>query len=70
MKELLKGKTAIVTGGTRGIGYAIVQKYLEAGAAVALCGSKESTAKAALEKIRAQFPQAKAMAIWPDLTDP
>ena len=32
--ELLKGKTAMVTGGTRGIGYAVVKVYLENGAKV------------------------------------
>ena len=70
MKDLLKGKVAVVTGGTRGIGYAIVRKYLEAGAAVVLCGSKESTAKAALDRVKEEIPGAKADAIWPDLTDP
>ena len=33
---LLKGKTAVVTGGSRGIGLAIVKRFLEEGANVAL----------------------------------
>ena len=37
---LLKDKIAIVTGGTRGIGYAIVRAYLQNGATVILCGSR------------------------------
>lgn len=69
MKGILEGKVAIVTGGTRGIGYAIVKKYLEAGAAVALCGSREDTAQAALGRLMEEMPGAKADAIWPDLTD-
>ena len=36
---MLKNKTAVVTGGTRGIGLAIVKKYLENGANVAVAGS-------------------------------
>ena len=59
----------MVTGGTRGIGYAIVKKYLEAGASVVLCGSRESTANAALEKIKAEMPDADVSAMAPDLCD-
>ena len=40
---MLKGKVAVVTGGTRGIGYAIVKKFLENGASVVLWGSRQET---------------------------
>lgn len=68
--ELLKGKTAIVTGGTRGIGFAIVKAFLDNGAKVALCGSREGTASAAVEKLKAINPNYEVMGIWPDMTDP
>lgn len=45
---MLKGKIAVVTGGTRGIGYAIVKKYLENGAKVILFGSRQETVDKAL----------------------
>ncbi len=49
---MLKGKVAIVTGGTRGIGLATVEKFLENHAAVALAGSRQETADKAVAQLR------------------
>lgn len=65
---MLKGKTAIVTGGTRGIGFAIVKKYLENGANVALAGSRQESVEKALKQLSAY--EGRIMGIWPDLCDP
>lgn len=65
---MLKGKTAVVTGGTRGIGLAIVKKYLENGANVAIAGSREETVEKALSQL--QDYKDNVMGIWPDLCNP
>lgn len=67
---MLKGKTAIVTGGTRGIGYAIVKKYLENGAKVALFGSRQETVDKALAKLKEEVPEGEVIGMCPDLSDP
>ncbi len=65
---MLKGKTAVVTGGTRGIGLAIAKKYLENGANVAIAGSREETVEKALSQL--QDYKDNVMGIWPDLCNP
>lgn len=49
----LTGKTALVTGGTRGIGKAIAQSYIKAGATVIIVGSKIESAQAVAQEIGA-----------------
>ena len=66
---MLKGKVAIVTGGTRGIGLATVEKFLENHAAVALAGSRQETANKAVAQLRERYPDAQIMGIAPDLSD-
>lgn len=68
--ELLKGKTAMVTGGTRGIGYAVVKLFLENGASVALCGSRQETVDKALAQLKAENPDYKVIGLCPDIQNP
>lgn len=69
MTELLKGKVAMVTGGTRGIGLAVVKTFLENGASVVLCGSRPQTAEKAVQTLKAENPEFNVMGISPNLSD-
>lgn len=47
----LQGKTAVVTGGARGIGLAVAQRLIQAGARVAICSTRPETLEAALDTL-------------------
>lgn len=66
---MLRNKVAIVTGGTRGIGYAIVETFLENHAAVILCGSRPATAEKAVASLKEKHPDWPVEGIAPDLGD-
>ncbi len=68
MEKLLSGKVAFVTGGTRGIGYAIVKTYLENGATVVLCGSRKESAEKAVAELKKLNKNYKVEGIYPNLT--
>lgn len=68
IQDLLKDQIAVVTGGTRGIGYAIVQKFLEQGATVILFGSRQSSAEAAIAKLHSENPEYSVTGLAPDIT--
>lgn len=66
---LLRDKVAVVTGGTRGIGFAVVRAFLSEGAVVVLCGSRPESAEKAVEKLRAENGDWKVSGLSPDLSD-
>ncbi len=67
--KMLEGKVAVVTGGTRGIGYAVVKAFLEEGASVALFGSRQETVDKALASLKAEHADAPVIGLSPDLSD-
>lgn len=65
----LEGKTAIVTGASRGIGYAVARAFVQEGARVALCGSSASSAERAAQRLLAELPQAEILPLGADVSD-
>ena len=65
----LQNKVAVITGGSRGIGYATAEKFLKEGALVAITASSQANADKAADKLRSAFPGAQVMGICPNLAD-
>jgi len=64
----LKDKVAIITGGSRGIGFATADRFLKEGAKVAITASSPESAENAAQKLRQLHPQGTVIGIAPDLT--
>ena len=52
MTKMLNGKTAIITGAARGIGFACAQRFMREGARVVLSDVDDATGKRALQALR------------------
>lgn len=63
------GKVVVISGGSRGIGFATVKKFLAAGAKVCFLSHYEETGKAAMEKLLAINPDYPVMTFHPNLCD-
>lgn len=64
----LEDKVAIVTGGTKGIGYGIAEEFLREGARVVITGRNKTTGREAETALEAQYP-GKIRYIQEDVAD-
>lgn len=66
---MFEGKVVVVTGGTRGIGFATVRKFLQNKAKVVLFGSRLETVEEAMNKLRVENASYEVMGLYPDISD-
>lgn len=64
----LKNKVAVITGGSRGIGFATVDRFLREGAVVILTASSQASAEKAVSKLKERYPDATVAGISPNLS--
>ena len=64
----LKDKVTIITGGSRGIGFATADAFLREGATVIIAASSKASADKAVERLRERHPDATVAGISPDLS--
>ncbi len=65
----LQNKVAIITGGSRGIGFATADKFLQEGATVIITASSQTSADKAVEKLQQLHPGATVAGISPNLSN-
>ncbi len=65
MEDIMNKKVCVVTGGTRGIGFATVKAFLNAGYQVVLYGSRQETVDKALEALKGEAVEG----LWTNLQE-
>jgi NAD(P)-dependent dehydrogenase (short-subunit alcohol dehydrogenase family) len=70
MKIDLSSKTAIVTGATGGIGFAIARGLADCGATVVVNGLTQAAVDRAIAGVRASTPKAELRGLAADLSTP
>lgn len=65
----LKDKVAVITGGSRGIGFATADKFLKEGATVILTASTQESAERAVLQLKEKYPESIVAGISPNLAD-
>jgi NAD(P)-dependent dehydrogenase (short-subunit alcohol dehydrogenase family) len=65
----MHGKSILVTGAARGIGFGISEAFAEAGAAIAMCDRDAAGLKSAAQDIRKRYPQVECLDLCADVSD-
>lgn len=68
-KFMLENKVAIITGGTRGIGFETVKTFLENKAKVVLLGSRQETVEKAVNSLLEENSNYEVFGLYPNLSN-
>ena len=66
--KLVQDKITIITGGTRGIGFAAAKIFIENGAKVSIFGETQEEVDTALAQLKELYPEEEVLGFAPDLT--